>query len=320
MIVMFDVEQSDFDEFKNKIDSHPRAPYFTVKYSKKDKRAFLTEKVFITEEFAPNAEMIEHVKFYTEELNKQLEMAAAYCEVDIDARFSRVRTEETNLGTFMADLMRTELNTDFALSNGGSMRANQVYDLGVLNMSFVAQVLPMVDQVVQYKVKGKHMLKILENGVSHYPKFDGRWPLVSGLKFKFDPSKLEGSRILPESFCLEDGTLIEEEKYYTLAVKHFISTGRDGFHTFEDPEVEALPPFRHTAPTVQDVMSNFFRSFQKSDEDIAKLTGKAKQQFEDRMRLFNGNAKNRDENGFIKFSVGTPGRIINLGEPIEHTD
>jgi hypothetical protein len=54
-----------------------------------------------------------------------------------------VRTEETNLANFMADLMRTELNTDFALSNGGCLRANCIYNKGPLMMRFINQVFPM---------------------------------------------------------------------------------------------------------------------------------------------------------------------------------
>ena len=141
------------------------------------------------------------------------------------------------------------------------MRANCVYNKGLLTMYFVSQVLPMVDQVMIFKVKGKHFLSMLENGVSPWPKFDGRWPLVAGVKFKFDPTKPVGSRILRESFTTDKGELIDLEKYYTLAVKHFISKGRDGFVTFEDPEVIELPPDRDNAPTCQDIMINFFKSF-----------------------------------------------------------
>jgi 5'-nucleotidase len=43
------------------------------------------------------------------------------------------------------------------------------------------------------------VLKLLENGVSKVPALEGRFPCVSGLRFKFDPSKPAGHRIDPES-------------------------------------------------------------------------------------------------------------------------
>jgi hypothetical protein len=44
------------------------------------------------------------------------------------------------------------------------------------------------------------MLKIaLENGVSMWPKYDGRFPLTSGVYFSFDPCREKGDRIIAES-------------------------------------------------------------------------------------------------------------------------
>ena len=103
-----------------------------------------------------------------------------------------MRTEETNLGNLCADLMRTELNCDFALSNGGCLRANCLFDKGVLTYRFLSQTIPMEDYVVPLKLSGKLLLGLIENSVSLWPKYDGRWPLISGFKFKFDPSKEPG--------------------------------------------------------------------------------------------------------------------------------
>ena len=55
-----------------------------------------------------------------------------YTEVPLDCRFSRVRTEETTLGNFIADLMITECDADIAIHNGGSLRANVVFPEGPL--------------------------------------------------------------------------------------------------------------------------------------------------------------------------------------------
>ena len=42
---------------------------------------------------------------------------------------------------------------------------------------------------------GKDVVKALENGVSQYPKLEGRFPQLAGIKFVFDPSKPSGKRV-----------------------------------------------------------------------------------------------------------------------------
>lgn len=53
----------------------------------------------------------------------------------------------------------------------------------------------MPDKVIVVKVLGSTFKEALENGVSAWPKYDGRFPSVSGVRFKFDPSKEAGRRI-----------------------------------------------------------------------------------------------------------------------------
>ena len=41
------------------------------------------------------------------------------------------------------------------------------------------------------------MVAALENGVSQWPKLEGRFPQVSGLTFAFDPEQPSGQRVDP---------------------------------------------------------------------------------------------------------------------------
>ena len=44
---------------------------------------------------------------------------------------------------------------------------------------------------------GTDLVQALENGVSQYPKLEGRFPQISGVSFTFDPSKPAGQRVEP---------------------------------------------------------------------------------------------------------------------------
>jgi 5'-nucleotidase len=59
---------------------------------------------------------------------------------------------------------------------------------------------------------------------------------VSGIRFKFDPSKAPGSRIQKDDIEV-DGEPIDYERDYKVSVKHFLALGKDGFDFFKDCEV-----------------------------------------------------------------------------------
>ena len=161
------------------------------------------------------------------------------------------------------------------------------------------------------------MLDLLENGVSLWPKYDGRFPLVSGMKFKFDPAREPGKRILTESFVKTDGTPIEMDQKYTLGCKYFLQTGKDGYDTFLDPTIEKLFDDYKECPTIQETYIKFFKNSCKSNEEIEQMSGKAKQTFFKRLEMFNASVDKRDEKtGYIIVNPKVEDRIINVGEPI----
>lgn len=91
---------------------------------------FISERVYITARFAKNPTIDRHVLSYTNQLEGKLKEVIAFSSVPLDCRFSRVRTEETGLGNFFADLIRTEAEADVSFFNSGSLRANMILPEG----------------------------------------------------------------------------------------------------------------------------------------------------------------------------------------------
>ena len=160
---------------------------------------FISERVNITHVFEPDLELEQHTDFYQEKVEAEMEQEVCYVTEALDCRFSRVRTQETSLSNMIADLMKTELDADLALTNGGSLRANKVFEPGLLKLRFMSLVLPMTDIIERIRMKGSLFIDALENAVSKYPKHEGRFPVVSGIRFKFDPEQPEGQRIMKDS-------------------------------------------------------------------------------------------------------------------------
>jgi len=106
-------------------------------YSDKLKRAFISERVDITRQFEKCPEIDAHVRHYGDQLKDKLQEVISYSSVPLDCRFTRIRTEETAIGNFVVDIMRTECDADFAMINAGCLRANMVYPEGQLQLRFL---------------------------------------------------------------------------------------------------------------------------------------------------------------------------------------
>lgn len=71
-------------------------------------------------------------------------------------------------------------------------------------------------------------MEALENGVSMYPKLEGRFPQVAGVSFAFDPSKPPGQRVDPAFVRVGDEYLNLQQTYH-LATKSYMHSGCDGY-------------------------------------------------------------------------------------------
>lgn len=105
----------------------------------------------------------------------------------------------------------------------------------------------MADETIVLRVSGAAVLAALENGVSQFPRLDGRWPCVSGLRFEFDPTRPPGSRVLESSVRIVGGggapvdEPLDLDAMYTVATKEYLSNGKDGYTAFKGAEVAVDP-------------------------------------------------------------------------------
>jgi 5'-nucleotidase len=75
--------------------------------------------------------------------------------VELDGRFAYVRTQETNLGNFICDILLAALNGDCAFINSGSLRSDCVHSLGEFKVKDLKKILPFLDENVVISVSGK---------------------------------------------------------------------------------------------------------------------------------------------------------------------
>lgn len=83
---------------------------------------------------------------------------------------------------------------------------------------------------------GSGILNALENGVSQYPKLEGRFPQVAGVSFAFDPELPPGQRVDAQLVRVGDEYLMPTQQY-RLATKAYLRQGCDGYTVFKDAPV-----------------------------------------------------------------------------------
>ena len=162
-------------------------------------------------------------------LIKELSRVVGRTSVDLDARSAVGRTQETNVGDFIADAFRASTGAEVGLMNGGSIRADEIINAGALTRRDVLSILPFKNKVVKVEVSGAILRTVLEHGVARSAEDaePGRFPQVSGMRFTFDGRRPPGSRIVDLTI---NGKPLDEKKTYTLAASDYIAIdGGDGY-------------------------------------------------------------------------------------------
>ena len=167
------------------------------------------------------------VEKYKQRMSAVLNDKVGEVDVDLDGERKSVRRRETNLGNFIADILRELSKGDIAIINGGAIRAS--IKKGEIKLKDIYTSLPFDNYIVAIKLTGRQIREALEHGVSGVEEEEGRFPQISGLTFKYSPSGERGSRI-KEIFVA--GQSINFEKEYIVATNDFLAVGGDGYKVF----------------------------------------------------------------------------------------
>jgi 2',3'-cyclic-nucleotide 2'-phosphodiesterase (5'-nucleotidase family) len=167
-------------------------------------------------------------------------------KVFLDAERDRIRYEETNLGNWVADLVREASGARIALINGGSLRAS--IDEGPITLEDVYKTMPYANEIVVIELTGAELMQALTRSVSGSREDeDGGFLHVSGIRFEVRAKKVEnlavGDRQEP----------LDADHTYRVAITDFLSSGGDGYSIFSGKHAEytGLPLRELIADTIR---------------------------------------------------------------------
>jgi 2',3'-cyclic-nucleotide 2'-phosphodiesterase (5'-nucleotidase family) len=175
----------------------------------------------------PDPAIVPIIARFNELLEAELGVEIGTTNVELVSVRARVRSEETTMGNVITDAMRAEVGADIAITNGGGIRGDTIYDAGtVLTRADILTELPFGNTTVLVEISGADVLAALENGVSAIEDGAGRFAQVSGLSFVYDPAAPAGERIVSVTV---GGNPLDTARSYKVAANDFIVAGGDGY-------------------------------------------------------------------------------------------
>lgn len=131
---------------------------------------------------------------------------------------------ENVVGEWITDVMTKAAGAQFGFETAGDIRAD--IEKGNITVGDIYTVLPWDNFVYTMKLTGAQIKNLLENGAN----LKMGMVQVSGLKFKYDLDKPEGSRV----FDITDssGTPLDMNKKYVVAVNDYLAAGGDNYTDF----------------------------------------------------------------------------------------
>lgn len=188
---------------------------------------------------------------------------------DLVAEEYRIRTTETNLGDWVADLMRESFAEDgvqIALMNSGGLRLNQNIASGTpLTRQIVEELFAYPSPMDLIEIDGATLQQVLDHSVEDWTG-SGHWLQVSGLAFRHDR---DAGRAVDAALLTPDGPipLDPDATYRVVTVRYLLDPGigdQDGYDMLSlDQRVEAAAGGRDLKQVVLDALTT------AGDEGIA---------------------------------------------------
>jgi 5'-nucleotidase len=152
------------------------------------------------------------VRAWNDSIVKRLgpERTIATIAFPLDGRDETNRARESPLGDLVTDAVRLGTGADAAIMNSGTMRIDDVLPAGPVTNYQLESIFLFADEtrVMTFPITGARLREVLEHGVAPTSVGKGPYLQVSGLKFSYDPSRPEGSRIVGD-IRKTDGTVIK---------------------------------------------------------------------------------------------------------------
>ncbi|RBB94470.1 bifunctional UDP-sugar hydrolase/5'-nucleotidase, partial [Pseudomonas sp. MWU12-2115] len=147
-----------------------------------------------------------------------LEVPVGQSSAKLDGDRGSVRSQPTNLGVFIGQVMMAKVKADFAVNNSGGIRDS--LPAGAINYRDVLKVYPFGSTLVYVDLNGQEALDYLKAAARMTPGA-GAFAQFAGVKLRIVGGQLQQALIGSQP--------IDPAKTYRMAINSFIAAGGDGY-------------------------------------------------------------------------------------------
>ncbi|MBI3550406.1 MAG: bifunctional metallophosphatase/5'-nucleotidase [Elusimicrobia bacterium] len=145
-----------------------------------------------------------------------------------------VRHRDTPAGNFVADSMRKAVGAEIGILGAGTIRGAQTVAPGkAMTTEALWSELPFKNAIISVELTGAQVRAAIANGLSQVRLGSGRFPVVSGIRFRYEPGdeRTGGARVLEIEVLSADGSYraLDESRRYRLATTQYMADGGDGY-------------------------------------------------------------------------------------------
>ena len=254
-----------------------------------------------------------------------------------------VRTQETNLGNLTADAnlaiaQETDASVVVSIKNGGGIRAsigqtivpaggteavrtaneavvvshgNIIKPEGGISQNDIATTLAFNNGLTLLTLTKAELVAVLEHGVGSVPGVAGRFPQVSGVKFSYDATQPEGSRIVNAGIFDQNDNLIaslvengviagDATETFRIVTLNFLAGGGDGYPFPTGPDANRVDLTDLDGNGIADELSTGDATFAFDGTEQDALAEYLNDNFADSANAFNEADTGREEDGRIQ--------------------
>ncbi|WP_261130960.1 5'-nucleotidase C-terminal domain-containing protein [Bacillus sp. Marseille-Q3570] len=202
----------------------------------------------------PDPEVTELLDYYLELVGPKLNEVVGEAAIDLEGGYASTGLVGDNaLGNLIAEGMRAEMGSDFALMNGGGIRDD--LDAGEITWGELYNIQPFGNTLVQVDLTGDDLRQVLNAQFSSY----GPDVSIAGFRYTWNEETWEVMGLY-----LPDGTPVDPEATYTVVVNNYMYP-----HGTDDYRLDELGENPVQGPIDLDATINYIQSFEEPIEIYA---------------------------------------------------
>ncbi|WP_159882037.1 bifunctional metallophosphatase/5'-nucleotidase [Paenibacillus puerhi] len=205
----------------------------------------------LSEQMEPDPELEARVAYWDDRLKVLIDQKIGYAT----GNFTRNYFEESTLGNLITDAVRSYTHADAAFQVGGGLRADIVK--GDITFGDVMNVIPFNSEIHKIDMRGDNLLYLLEQSAA----MTSGVLQQSGVTLVIDPSRDIGERVIEATI---NGSRLEKDRYYCVAVNAFMLAGGDGFTGFMKGE-----NIRNTYVIERDIVVDYIKKQEQIEPQLS---------------------------------------------------